>query len=307
MKSTHECILLLLLLSLLLHTTTCNRHSGSISIYWGQNGGEDTLKQTCATGRFAYVNIAFLSQFGGGQTPVLNLAGHCDPSLNECTYISKEINYCQRGGIKVMLSIGGADGNYTLTTNKDAAHVAAYLYNNYLAGKHNSTARPLGDAVLDGVDLAISQGSSKHYHTLVTYLRSIDEKILISGAPFCPFPDKYLGRALETTRFDYVWVQFNQRHQCEYNNVSSDKLIESWRVWTTSKKVKAGKIFLGLMAEESIGSGYIPASVLTSEIIPVIRNYTKYGGVMLWSKYWDEFSGNYSAKIIDSVRCTKCK
>ncbi|KAL3653114.1 hypothetical protein CASFOL_002795 [Castilleja foliolosa] len=138
MKSTHEYIPLL---SLLLHTATCRCHNGIISIYWGNNGGEVSLKKTCATGRFAFVNIAFLSQFGYGQIPILNLAGHCDPSSNECTYISKDINYCQSHGIKVMLSIGGAEGNYSLTTKKDAAHVAAYLYNNYLAGKQNSTAR----------------------------------------------------------------------------------------------------------------------------------------------------------------------
>jgi hypothetical protein len=45
----------------------------------GQNGHEGTLAQTCATGNYAFVNIAFLCSFGSGQTtPQLNLAGHCD-------------------------------------------------------------------------------------------------------------------------------------------------------------------------------------------------------------------------------------
>ncbi|TVU36428.1 hypothetical protein EJB05_18361, partial [Eragrostis curvula] len=56
--------------------------AGDIAIYWGQNGNEGTLTQTCATGNYKFVNVAFLPTFGKGQTPVLNLAGHCDPSTN---------------------------------------------------------------------------------------------------------------------------------------------------------------------------------------------------------------------------------
>jgi chitinase len=54
--------------------------AGGISVYWGQNGGEGTLADTCATGNYKFVNLAFLVTFGNGQTPELNLAGHCDPT-----------------------------------------------------------------------------------------------------------------------------------------------------------------------------------------------------------------------------------
>jgi chitinase len=54
--------------------------AGGIAIYWGKNGNEGTLAQTCATGKYAFVNIAFLTTFGNGQKPVINLASHCDPS-----------------------------------------------------------------------------------------------------------------------------------------------------------------------------------------------------------------------------------
>ncbi|GJY98145.1 acidic endochitinase [Tanacetum coccineum] len=50
-----------------------NSDAGGISIYWGQNWNEGTLAQTCATGNYEYVNIAFLSSFGGGKTPIINL------------------------------------------------------------------------------------------------------------------------------------------------------------------------------------------------------------------------------------------
>ncbi|KAG8384007.1 hypothetical protein BUALT_Bualt04G0073200 [Buddleja alternifolia] len=127
--------------------------AGKISIYWGQNEGEGSLAETCATGNYEFVNIAFLPTFGNGQTPMINLAGHCDPSINGCTHLSSDIKSCQAKGIKVILSIGGGAGSYYLNSVDDARQVATYLWNNFLGGK--SSSRPLGGAVLDGIDFDI--------------------------------------------------------------------------------------------------------------------------------------------------------
>ena len=54
-----------------------------------------------------------------GQTPVLNLSGHCDPSEQGCTYLGREIRDCQQKGIKVLISIGGPTGDYNLTSRDD--------------------------------------------------------------------------------------------------------------------------------------------------------------------------------------------
>lgn len=290
------------LLLLLLHTSAAR--GGGIAVYWGQNGNEGTLNETCATGRFSYVNIAFLIKFGGGQTPELNLAGHCNPAANTCGFISDDIRACQRRGIKVMLSIGGGVGNYSLSSTQDARDVSLYLWNNFLGGGGGSAARPLGDAVLDGVDLDIELGSSLYYEDLVRFLKSYSGrggkgKVYVTGAPQCPFPDRLLGAALNTSLFDYVWVQFYNNPPCQYSSGNTDDLKNSWIRWTSS--VDAGKIFLGLpAAPQAAGSGFIPADVLTAEILPAIRKSKKYGGVMLWSKYWDDQSG-YSSAIIKSV------
>lgn len=117
---------------------TC--HAGSIAVYWGQNDGESSLSDTCASGNYKFVVIAFVYKFGKGQTPELNLAGHCDPSSGGCKCLSKDIRSCQRRGVKVLLSIGGADGSYGLASERDAREVAEYLWNNYLGG--NSSSRP---------------------------------------------------------------------------------------------------------------------------------------------------------------------
>jgi hypothetical protein len=96
-----------LLFSLLFITLCKSSQAAGIAIYWGQSGDEGSLADTCATGNYQYVNIAFLSSFGSGKTPILNLAGHCNPSVNGCTRLSTDIKACQARGIKVLLSIGG--------------------------------------------------------------------------------------------------------------------------------------------------------------------------------------------------------
>lgn len=276
-------------------------HGGGIAIYWGQNGNEGNLTSTCATKRYAYVNVAFLYKFGGGQTPELNLAGHCNPSSGRCQSVSTEIKYCQSQGIKVLLSLGGGVGNYTLTSTADAKNVADYLWNNFLGG--SSSSRPLGGAVLDGIDFDIESGSTDYWDDLAKFLSDYskpEKKVYLSAAPQCPFPDRLLGTAIDTGIFDYVWVQFYNNPPCQYTSGNTANLLSSWNNnWAPS--LKSGKLFLGLpAAPAAAGSGYIPPDVLTSQILPEIKKSTNYGGVMLWSKFYDDQTG-YSASIKASV------
>ncbi|KAK0595597.1 hypothetical protein LWI29_008194 [Acer saccharum] len=299
MATKPQLFLSLLVLSLVVAAA----HGGGIAIYWGQNGNEGTLTETCVTGKYTHVNIAFLNKFGGNQTPELNLAGHCNqgrswkknsgppkplkgsapdcnPATGACRVVSAAVDSCQSQGIKVMLSISGGIGNYSLTSESDAKTVAEYLYNNFLGRK--SSNRPLGDAVLDGVDFDIELGSTAHYDDLVQFLSQFSEparKVYITGAPQCPFPDRFLGAAIETG--------------------SAQRLLESWERWASS--VVIGKLFMGLpAAPAAAGSGYIPPEVLVSEVLPAIKKSEKYGGVMLWSRFHDVNNG-YSDSIVNSV------
>ncbi|KAJ6868217.1 hypothetical protein NC651_033313 [Populus alba x Populus x berolinensis] len=205
-KYSQATLLLLPLLVLLLIKSS--HAGGGISIYWGQNGNEGTLAQTCATGRYAYVNIAFLNKFGNGQTPEMNLVGN--PANGGCTIVSGGIKSCRQQRIKVLLSLDGGIGNYTLASKDDARNVADYLGNNFLGGQ--SSSRPLGDAVLDGIDFDIEQGSTLYWEDLARFLSKYGRKVYLAAAPQCPFPDSNLGTALNTGLFYYVWVQF-------YNNL----------------------------------------------------------------------------------------
>ncbi|KAF9622736.1 hypothetical protein IFM89_032916 [Coptis chinensis] len=289
-----------LLSLILLFTLVSTSLAGDIAIYWGQNGNEGTLASTCATGKYAYVNIAFLNVFGNGQTPQINLAGHCNPSNNGCAITSDGIRSCQSRGIKVMLSLGGGRGTYSIASAADARQVADYLWNNFLGG--TSTSRPLGNARLDGIDFDIELGSTQNWDILARYLSAFStpaRKVYLTAAPQCPFPDAHLGQALNTGLFDYVWVQFYNNPQCQYSSGNTGNLINSWNRWTST--IPATKIFMGLPAATgAAGSGFIPANVLTSQVLPAIRTSAKYGGVMLWNKYFDDQSG-YSSNIRSSV------
>ncbi|KAF5464398.1 hypothetical protein F2P56_014475 [Juglans regia] len=269
--------------------------AGVISVYWGQNETEGSLSDTCATGNYGIVNIAFLVTFGNGQTPQMNLAGHCDPSTNGCTGLSNDIKACQNQGIKVMLSLGGGVGSYSLSSAEDARSVANYLWNNFLGGQ--SSSRPLGDAVLDGIDFDIEGGKTQNWDELARALSAFSQqkKVYLTAAPQCPFPDAWLKGALDTGLFDYVWVQFYNNPPCQYSG-NADNLKSYWNQWNT---IQAGQIFLGLpAAPEAAGSGYIPPDVLNSDVLPSIKSSSKYGGVMLWSRNYDK---GYSAAIKNNV------
>ncbi|KAJ1388785.1 Serine-threonine/tyrosine-protein kinase, catalytic domain [Sesbania bispinosa] len=279
-------------------------HSDDIAIYWGQNRYEGNLTETCATGIYSFVNIAFLYQFGNGQAPKLFLAGHCDPDTDSCSLVGRDIRYCQQQGIKVMLSIGGASFSYSLASSEDARNVSDYLWHNFLGG--NSSSRPLGDAILDGIDFAIGGSTfTQHWEDLARYLKShsttVRKNVYLSAAPQCLFPDSALGKALETGLFDYVWIQFYNNPLCQYSQGNVYNLINSWNQWATS--LKTGKIFLGLPASPTAAaSGYIPADLLISQILRVIRVSSNYGGLMLWSRHDDKESG-YSKTILENRLC----
>ncbi|XP_037418038.1 acidic endochitinase-like [Triticum dicoccoides] len=292
-----------LLAAIILFSSASRSHGGSIAIYWGQNGNEGTLAETCSTGNYAFVNIAFLCSFGPAQeTPQLNLAGHCDPYSNACTNLTADINLCQSKGVKVMLSIGGGARGYTLNSEQDAADLAKYIWDSFLGG--SSAKRPLGAAVLDGVDFDIEGGNPDYYGALAAHLKAYGGKggskeVYLSAAPQCPFPDQWVGKALQTGLFDYVWVQFYNNPPCQYVQGDTANLMDSWKQWTSG--VHAKYIFLGLpAARAAAGSGFIPAGSLESQVLPALKGSSKYGGVMLWSKFYDDQDG-YSSAIKNAV------
>ncbi|XP_028773284.1 hevamine-A-like [Neltuma alba] len=103
---------------------------------------------------------------------------------------------------------------------------------------------------------------------------------------------------MRTGLFDYIWIQFYNNPPCEYtDDGDTHKLINSWNQWTTT--YTATKFYVGLPASPAANGsagGYVPIDVLNKEILPQVETSPKFGGVMLWSRYYDYLSG-YSGKI----------
>ncbi|KAL2345867.1 hypothetical protein Fmac_007152 [Flemingia macrophylla] len=296
---------ILFLLSFL--ALVCSSRGGDMVVYWGQDEREGSLRETCNSGLYKIVNIAFLSAFGSGRKPEVNLAGHCDPASDGCKSLSKEIKGCQKRGIKVMLSIGGGNPGYSLSSPGDARRVADYIWNSFLGGK-SAGSRPLGDAVLDGVDFDIEVGGGEGFYgalarRLFEHGKAGSRKVYLTAAPQCPFPDEHLKGALSTGLFDYVWVQFYNNEECEFESSNPGKFQRSWNTWVSS--VKVSKIYVGVPASASpstAGSGFVAPQILKTQVLPFVRNSSKhiYGGVMLWDRAADKQTG-YSRNIKDSV------
>ena len=266
--------------------------SEDIGIYWGQEKDEGSLAETCATGKYSYVNIAFLYTFDNGQTPEINLQGYCDNSPNGCTSISSDIRDCQKQGIKVMLSVFGGG----VLTSNDSKQISDYLRNNFLGGY--SSSRPLGDVILDGIDFL----TDNDWDDVARYLKSSSKQNIYLGATsVCSLQNVNVLSILKSGLFDYLRLLF-VGDPCQYKEGNIDNLISSWNQWKT---IKVGKIFLGLTASPNASlpdSGYSPAHLLNSQILPIIRTSPKYGGVMLWSRFYDKQS-NYS----DSITSPLCR
>ncbi|GLJ21051.1 hypothetical protein SUGI_0384580 [Cryptomeria japonica] len=94
--------------------------------------------------------------------------------------------------------------------------------------------------------------------------------------------------------------KFYNNPPCEYGKGDASNLVSSWNKWTTSIP-KTTSFFLGVPAS-SVGasSGFIAPATLKTNVLPQIKKSSKYAGVMLWFKFYDEQT-QYSSSIKDSV------
>jgi len=276
-------------------TAAATGRTGRITVYWGQTSSEGPLRKACESKLYSTVILSFLTNFGSGKYE-LNLAGH------PWGEVGPDVKYCQSKKILVLLAIGGGIGKYSLASKADAKAVAKHLWNYYLGG--NSRSRPFGTAVLDGVDFDIELGSRAHYDDLARYLKGYsnrkgEKKVFITAAPQCPFPDRMLGQALRTGLFDRVHVQFYNNPVCSYRARNVPAFKAAWSKWTRS--LPRSSVYLGLPAAPgAANSGYVDPRTLVNKVLPIVRRSRNYGGIMLWSRYYDVQTG-YSKRVKSAV------
>ncbi|CAI9089905.1 OLC1v1024557C1 [Oldenlandia corymbosa var. corymbosa] len=262
-----------------------------LATYWGQIGKEEgSLALACYLSGFDWAVISFLNNFGGGKTPKLNLADHCDAADGNCAFLSTQIKACQYLQVKVFLSVGGPDPNYSLDTQEDADFLVSYLWDNFLGGTAES--RPLGDVVLDGIDFAIESGSNKYWKYVAEKVHALStpaKKVYLTTAPKCRIPDYYMDGAIRLGIFDYVWVKFYNDSSCQYEEISNDfgvnsqKLLASWYTWHDYPGIN--KLVMGTPSypEATPGGGYMYVDPYYYYILPILQKSAKFGGTMFWT------------------------
>nr|AFK43450.1 unknown [Medicago truncatula] len=297
MDTKKQALLLLLVLTIFPFTIKASS-SGGIAIYWGQNVTEGTLTSTCDTDNYDIVLLTFLEFFGGGRVPSLNFAGHCD-GLN-CRKLEPEIKHCQEKGFKVLLSLAALGA---LNSSEEAKNLSDYLYTNFLSGQFG----PLGSVTLDGIDFDIEGAATNLYWDDLAReldnLRQQNSYFYLSAAPQCPMPDYYLDKAIKTGLFGYILVQFYHNTPCQYDQINSDAtdLLKSWNAWTSSV-LPNNTVFMGLPASPDAASeGYIPPDDLISKVLPIIKQTSNYGGVVLWDRAHD-IENDHSNQIKEYVK-----
>ncbi|KAG1463225.1 hypothetical protein G6F55_002515 [Rhizopus delemar] len=275
--------------------------------YWGQNsfgaangqdrsGWQKSISFYCDDDSVDVFPISFLTTFFGPDgTPQINLANTCNnvdnatfpgTTLANCQTMAPDIKYCQSKGKLVTLSLGGATGGVGFQSDSQATSFADTIWNLFLGGE--SSIRPFGDAILDGIDLDIEGGGSNHYTTFLQALSShfvnASKKYYITAAPQCVFPDANLQATLNSFSFDAIYVQF-------YNNPCGLQFFNTtqwnfgvWDNWArTSSPNPNVKVYIGAPASSSAaGSGYVSASTLLNIALDTRNNFPSFGGIMFW-------------------------
>ena len=140
-------------------------------------------------------------------------------------------------------------------------------------------------------------GYSSLVNDLRAYFLSSDKTFYISGAPQCIIPDAHLADAIETSFFDFLFVQFYNTPECsarayfDHNygganvNISYSKWVDFVHNNGANKKTK---VYLGLPASNDKNNVISPEMYLepneAKEILQAFQSQypDDFGGVMLY-------------------------
>eukprot|EP00727_Mastigamoeba_balamuthi_P004834 m51a1_g14349 putative glycoside hydrolase family 18 protein (413) ;mRNA; r:182196-184756 len=322
-RTTATALAALLLAALCAGAETCVdlKRKDNVVLYWGQNGNEGDLRNYC-DGTYDILILSFMHVFpaiekapDGKDVPGLNFAGHCETvmqgfgQLLHCPKIGEDVKYCRSKGKIVLLSMGGASGAYAFTSAAQAEGFAAQFWDMFLYG--SSAYRPLGDAVLDGVDMDIEGGSASFYSTFVNALRAkadaAGKKVVVGAAPQCAFPDAYMGpddtrdTLLSRSVVDFVSVQFYNNNPCNLGGegfrkaTTVDYSVGRWTQWAKTRSPYTA-IMVGspASADSATSGGYISDDALKGELDYALQ-FDNMGGLMLWAAYGAKTTGRGTA------------
>jgi len=317
MASFLSAIAAVLLCAIVSQNTAAASHK--IVTYWGQNAcyashherenWEKDLGEFCKNYNYDVIILSFLNVFfhtnNKDKMPGFNFAFHCEtplskdyPKMYRCPKIEEGIKECQRHGKTVLMSLGGAVGRAGFANAQEAKLLAYRIFHLLMEGTELSDIRPFGTAVVNGIDLDIEGGGYQYYTDFVKELRRLEktgsQKMMISAAPQCPYPDRlqgplpghFLGDVPEM--IDEIYVQF-------YNNwckISNPRVFFDFlRKWLDySKKTNGPIVYIGVpAAPRAAGAGYVTPDFLKG-IYDKVKTEERLGGIMFWDAGFDQNS-----------------
>ncbi|KAI1172353.1 class III chitinase ChiA2 [Nemania sp. FL0916] len=292
--------------------------SGETVVYWGQNGGgtieNNDLSAYCSpSAGVDIIVLAFLYSWGNGNDiPTGTIGQSCSISGNgqgsNCDALASAITKCQGNGVKVILSLGGAVGSYSLASEAEATTIGNNLWKAYgnTNGGSNGTSitadvqRPFGKAFVNGFDFDLeSNHGNQYYPAMIKALRSnfasdSANKYYITGAPLCPIPEPNMGVIISGAQFDLLWPQFYNNNNYTYPcalpiNGNAPFNYDQWVSFTAGTPSSGAKLYLGVPAAPEAANGsptgatYYATPQQLSDIVSKYKSHDRFSGIMMWS------------------------
>ncbi|GFY97390.1 chitinase A [Actinidia rufa] len=231
---------------------------------------------------------------------MINLAGHCDPYSNECIKLSPDIN---RAKLKPLSALTPMLEWEVHLKQPFLTMFGVQFYNNLpcqyssgdLANLEDAWKQWVSDILATKIFLGLPAAGSGFIPT-----SDLTSQVLpaIKGPSM---EGTFLVPPTGPAVLDGIDFDIEGGTNQHWDELARDvgNLEESWKQWISD--IPAKKILLGLpAAPDAAGSGFISAADLTSKVLPAIKGSAKYGGVMLWSKFYDDQTG-YSSSIKSHV------
>ncbi|KAJ3070717.1 Chitinase 1 [Rhizoclosmatium hyalinum] len=304
--------------------------------YWGQNAigngvgitgvGTRVVNTTdyqkslafyCDQGYYQVMNLAFLSDFGGGagnwgldfasrgsfyMRNGLALSSNnlpVDPA--PFLAIGKDIQHCQSLGIKIILSVGGDKSSPYDLIRGDGVLYGKVLYDTFLGG--NGKVRPFGSAILDGIELDIEKTRPGYSDEMVAMLKTIKRlspQSLLSVVPQCYLNSQSMdlntGPVIKSNPelLDYVIVQYYNNPSCSYPFGFN---FDTW------KSIYTGPIVVGLAGNETsaITGGFLNPGMLQAVVSQVWNDPQFYGISVYDVSSANPPLGNYAEVLRNSL------
>ncbi|KAH9885795.1 glycoside hydrolase superfamily [Cubamyces lactineus] len=175
---------------------------------------------------------------------------------------------------------------HRIRSNAGLTNFTAASYALNTTARANATLAHHGNATIHGQ--GADNSTTLHGHknetntTAVIDVTNRKKYYYITAAPQCPYPDAYIGAALNEAPFDAVYVQFYNNY-CgldqpdEYN-------FDTWDKWAKTKSANPDvKVYIGAPgSKDSAGQGYVSAEKLAEYVSDAQEKYSSFGGVMIW-------------------------